>query len=106
MDNEELKKIFSEITEYLSLESDKDRIFSFLRDLLSQKEIIEFSKRFEVSKMLLEKKSYIEIENKTKMSSTTIARVSKYLNWENMWYLNAIKKLKSVSEKHHEGHQS
>jgi TrpR-related protein YerC/YecD len=79
MDNKELKNTFSEITEYLSLESDKDRLFSFLRDLLSQKEIIEFSKRFEVAKMLNEKKSYKEIEEKTKMSSTTIARVSKFL---------------------------
>jgi TrpR-related protein YerC/YecD len=79
MDNKELKNIFSQITEYLSLESDKDRLFSFLRDLLSEKEIIEFSKRFEVAKMLNEKKSYKEIEDKTKMSSTTIARVSKFL---------------------------
>jgi TrpR-related protein YerC/YecD len=79
MDNKELKNIFSEITKYLSLETDKDRVFNFLRDLLSEKEIIEFSKRFEVAKMLSEKISYKEIEEKTKMSSTTIARVSKFL---------------------------
>jgi uncharacterized protein YerC len=40
------------------------------------------------------------------MSSTTIARVSKYLIWENKGYLEAINKLKSVSAKHHEGHSS
>jgi TrpR-related protein YerC/YecD len=79
MDNKDLKNIFSEITDYLSLENDKERVFNFLRDLLSEKEIIEFSKRFEVAKMLDEKKSYKEIEEKTCMSSTTIARVSKFL---------------------------
>jgi TrpR-related protein YerC/YecD len=79
MDNKDLQKIFSEIIIYLSLENDKYKIFSFLRDLLSEKEIIEFSKRFEVANMLYEKISYSKIEEKTGMSSTTIARVSKYL---------------------------
>jgi TrpR-related protein YerC/YecD len=79
MNNKELKNIFSEITTYLSLENDQDKIFSFLRDLLSESEILEFSKRFEVAKMLYEKVSYSKIEEKTGMSSTTIARVSKYL---------------------------
>lgn len=106
MNNKDLQEIFYDITNYLSLESDKDKIFNFLRDLLSEKEIIEFSKRFEVANMLLNKLSYSQIEEKTKMSSTTIARVSKYLLWENKGYLEAINKLKSVSAKHHEGHSS
>lgn len=106
MDNKELKNIFSEITMYLSLENDQDKVFSFLRDLLSEKEIIEFSKRFEVAKMLQDKVPYTKIEEKTGMSSTTIARVSKFLFWENNWYFQAIKKLKSITNKHHEGHQS
>lgn len=106
MNNKDLQEIFYDITNYLSLESDKDKIFNFLRDLLSEKEIIEFSKRFEVANMLLQKTPYLKIEEKTKMSSTTIARVSKYLLWENKGYLEAINKLKSVSAKHHEGHSS
>lgn len=106
MDNKDLQKISSEIIKYLSLENDKDKIFSFLRDLLSESEILEFSKRFEVANMLSEKIPYSKIEEKTWMSSTTIARVSKYLLWENKGYQEAINKLKSVSAKHHEGHQS
>lgn len=106
MKNEELKIISDEIIIYLSLENNKDNIFCFLRDLLSEKEIIEFSKRFETAKMLTENISYKEIEQKTKMSSTTIARISKYLNWENNWYKNAISKIKSIYTRHHEGHQT
>ncbi|MBT3729563.1 hypothetical protein HOF65_06110 [bacterium] len=41
--------------------------------------MIEFSRRFEVAKMLDEKISYSLIEEKTNMSSTTIARISKFL---------------------------
>jgi hypothetical protein len=40
------------------------------------------------------------------MSSTTIARISKFLKGNNKWYKNAISILKSISNKHHEGHHS
>lgn len=106
MNNDELKNISEDIIAYLSMTNNEEKIFNFLRDLLSQKEILEFSRRFEVAKMLCDKKSYTEIEQKTNMSSTTIARISKFLNWENAWYSDAISKLKSVTAKHHEGHQS
>lgn len=106
MQNDELKQIFDDIITYLSLTSNKDELFNFLRDLLSENEIVEFSKRFEVAKLLEEKVSYKEIETKTSMSSTTIARISKFLTWENAGYQNAISKLKWVYSKHHEGHQS
>ena len=80
MNNEELKEVFDEIITYLSKTQDKQNIFNFLRDLLSEKEILEFCRRFDVAKMLLDKKSYQEIEKKTNMSSTTIARISKFLH--------------------------
>ncbi len=52
----------------------------FFRDLLTEAEIIEFSKRWEAAEMLNEGISYSKIENKTGLSSTTVARVSKWLN--------------------------
>jgi len=52
----------------------------FFRDLLTQQEIIEFGKRWQAAKMLADKVSYVEIEKKTGLSSTTIARISKWLN--------------------------
>lgn len=106
MKNNELIKYSDDITTILSKLDDKSDIFDFLRDLLSEKEILEFSRRFEVAKMLEEKISYTKIEEKTKMSSTTIARISKFLKWENRWYTNAIYTLKSVTDKHHTDHHS
>jgi len=106
MKNIDLEKYSEDITIVLSKLSNKKEVFNFLRDLLSEKEIIEFSRRFEVAKMLEEKISYSEIEKKTRMSSTTIARISKFLKWENFWYKKAISLLKSISDKHHTGHHS
>jgi TrpR-related protein YerC/YecD len=80
MKNNELKTYFDDIITVLSKMNDKTELFNFLRDLLSEKEILEFSNRFKVAQMLEEKVSYKQIEEKTKVSSTTIARISKFLN--------------------------
>lgn len=53
---------------------------SFFRDLLTEEEIQEFSLRWEVAQMLSKKIPYSRIEQLTGMSSTTIARISKWLN--------------------------
>lgn len=52
----------------------------FLRDLLTEAEIKEFANRWKVAQMLNQKVDYKTIEYETKMSSTTIARISKWLN--------------------------
>jgi len=62
----------------LALKS-KNEAQLFLRDLLTEAEIKEFSARFEVARMLSAKLPYSKIEKKTGMSSTTIARISKWL---------------------------
>lgn len=106
MKNNELKYEMDDILTILSRINSKDMIFDFLRDLLTEKEILEFSRRFEVAKMLEENISYSVIEKKTNMSSTTIARISKFLNWDNAWYKNAMTLLQAVSKRHHTGHHS
>lgn len=52
---------------------------AFLRDLLTEGEIEEFGKRFEAAMMLSQKLPYADIQKKTGFSTTTIARVSKWL---------------------------
>lgn len=49
---------------------------NFLRDVLTEKEIIDISARLEAARMLSEGKKYAEIIEKTKLSSRTIARIS------------------------------
>ncbi len=90
MKNNELQYEFDDILTVLSKIDSKDRLFEFLLDLMTEKEILEFSRRFEVAKMLDLGMSYSRIEKKTGMSSTTISRISKSLNSDNMWYRNAL----------------
>jgi len=51
----------------------------FLRDLLTPQEIEEFSKRLEAARMLSQNVQYNTIIEKTGLSSTTVARISKWL---------------------------
>jgi len=57
----------------------EDECKKFLRDLLTEKEIREFTNRWKVARMLDKKVPYEKIENETGMSSTTIARIQKWL---------------------------
>ena len=52
---------------------------NFLRDVMTEKEIIEISARFEAAKMLSEGRKYAEIVTATKLSSRTVARISEWL---------------------------
>lgn len=51
----------------------------FLRDLLTEEEILEFSKRWQAARMLWQRVPYAEIVEATGLSSTTVARVAKWL---------------------------
>ncbi|MDP2950778.1 MAG: YerC/YecD family TrpR-related protein [bacterium] len=52
----------------------------FFRDLLTEAEIFEFSKRWQAAQMLDENITYTEIKQATGLSSRTIARIAKWLN--------------------------
>ncbi|MBU4466943.1 hypothetical protein KKF47_02680 [Patescibacteria group bacterium] len=67
----------------------------FFRDLLTEQEIIEFGKRWQAAQMLAKKAPYSEIVEKTGLSSTTVARVSKWLNRGMNGYKLILKRLNS-----------
>lgn len=69
------KELFKAI---LSLKTD-DNAKRFLRDLLTEAELKEFANRWKVAQMLDQKIAYKDIEKETHMSSTTIARIQKWL---------------------------
>ena len=69
--------------------------WKFLRDLLTEAEIKEFANRWKVARMLDQKISYEEIEKATGMSSTTIARVNKWLTNGKGGYKLILKRLKN-----------
>lgn len=51
----------------------------FLRDLMTENELLEFANRWLVARMLAKGVPYTTIEKATRMSSTTIARIHKWL---------------------------
>lgn len=57
----------------------KNEAIKFFTDLLTESEIQEFASRFQAAKMLSQKVPYTEIEKQTGLSSTTIARIAKWL---------------------------
>lgn len=66
----------------------------FFRDLLTEKELLEFAQRWKVAKMLSAGKVYVDIEKETGMSSTTIARIHHWLKNGMGGYKLMIKKAK------------
>ncbi len=78
--------------------SSREQMKRFLRDLMTEGEIIEFAKRFQTASMLSAKIPYSIIENETGFSSTTVARVSKWLSRGTGGYKEIISKL---GEHHH-----
>ena len=70
----------------------------FLRDLLTEKEILELGNRWKAARMLNDKIPYTEIIKETGLSSTTIARISKWLKKSKGGY-NLM--LKRISNNHH-----
>ena len=51
----------------------------FLRDVMTEKEIIEMSARLQAAKMLRNGATYADITASTKLSSRTVARISDWL---------------------------
>ncbi|MES2225765.1 MAG: YerC/YecD family TrpR-related protein [Patescibacteria group bacterium] len=76
----------------LSLKSENEAR-RFLRDLMTEKEIAEFGKRLQAAQMLTQNISYAVIEKQTGLSSTTVARVSKWLNGKEGGYKTVISRL-------------
>ena len=66
---------------------------AFLRDLLTEEEIREFSLRFETARLLADEVPYSQIQAITGFSTTTIARVSKWMKQGSGGYKNVIERL-------------
>ncbi len=64
----------------LKLETKED-CYRFFEDLCTINEIQAMGQRLQVAKLLREKKTYTEIESRTKASTATISRINKCLNY-------------------------
>ena len=84
------KKIHTEAVDQLfdailSLRN-RDECYTFFEDVCTINELLSLSQRFEVAKMFREKKTYLEISEKTGASTATISRVNRSLSYGNDGY--------------------
>ena len=63
---------------FLKLKNEQD-MANFLRDLLTIKELEEFSNRLEMARLLKQGMSYKAIAKKLKVSTTTVTRTAHWL---------------------------
>ena len=97
------KKIRTEAVDFLfdailSLQN-KEECYTFFEDVCTINEIQSLAQRFEVARLLREKKTYLEIAERTGASTATISRVNRSLNYGNDGYEMVFSRL---SQKHPE----
>lgn len=76
----------------LSLEN-REECYAFFEDICTVNELLSLSQRLEVAGMLREKKTYLEIAEKTGASTATISRVNRSLNYGNDGYDLAFERI-------------
>ena len=93
-----IKKIKNEVVDslfdaILTLET-KEECYSFFEDLCTVNELLSLSQRFEVASVLRDKKTYLEIAEKTGASTATISRVNRSLNYGSDGYELVFERMK------------
>ena len=79
------KKIKTEAVDHLfeavlTLKSPEE-CYAFFEDVCTVNELLSLSQRYEVAKMLREKKTYLDIAERTGASTATISRVNRSLQY-------------------------
>ena len=77
----------------VNLKTKKD-CYDFFEDVCTIKEILDMSKRLEAAKLLNSGLGYKEVMDKVKLSSATLSRVSKSLNYGTGGYKKVISESK------------
>lgn len=92
--NKDVDTLFEAI---LSLQT-VEECYAFFEDACTIKEIIEISQRLKAAKMLRDGVNYAEISKETGMSTATISRVNKCLEYGNGGYNTALDRLEEKNK--------
>ena len=94
MDKLHTKDVDSLFEAILSLEN-LEECYRFFEDVCTIKEILDIAQRLKAAKMLKAGKNYVEVCAETGMSSATISRVSRCLEYGAGGYELAIERIKA-----------
>lgn len=78
----------------LSLQN-MDECYTFFEDLCTMKELADMAQRLEAAKMLLEGKTYEQIVKSVEISTATISRINRCIQYGNGGYEQIIKRVES-----------
>ena len=78
---------------------DREECYLFFGDVCTINELLSLSQRFEVAKMLTDKRTYLDISEKTGASTATISRVNRSLNYGNDGYEMVFERMKAKENK-------
>ncbi len=90
--NKEIDELYEVILRLESLPEAR----KFFRDLLTEKEIEDIAERWKIAKLLAQGVPYTQIEEHTGLSSTTIARVHKWVKQGKGGYSMMLKRMNIV----------
>ena len=79
--------------------SSRDECYRFFEDLCTVKEIKAMAQRYGVAKLLLDRKTYSEIEEATGASTATISRINRTLQYGADGYTSVIGRMRWEKEK-------
>ena len=71
----------------------EEECFRFFEDVCTVNELLSISQRFEVARMLTQKKTYLEIAGQTGASTATISRVNRSLMYGNDGYTMVLERM-------------
>ncbi len=89
IENESMDRLFDVI---LNLES-REECYRFFADICTVKELLDIAQRLDVAVLLEQGANYQTIAQQVGVSTATISRVSKCLNYGSGGYRDALKKL-------------
>ncbi len=88
------------VSAMLALET-VDEAKRFMRDLMTEGEIEEFAKRLEAARLLSSNTAYTTITKSTGLSSTTVARISKWLTGSLGGYRLVLSRITPIAKTSH-----
>lgn len=86
-------KKFDQLFEAFSKLESIDEFYALFEDLCTMSEINDMRDRFEVARLLIEGHTYTQIESETSMSSATISRVNRCIQYGPGGYRTALNRL-------------
>ncbi|MBR3178132.1 MAG: hypothetical protein IKF49_01370 [Clostridia bacterium] len=94
MSREQIKESLANLYRAITMIENEDEMEAFLTDLCTIKELQDMAQRLSAAKMLKNGENYLNIASEIGISTATISRVSRALNYGTGGYDMVLEKLK------------